>query len=338
MNSTGNNLKLSTKFEEACKLTIRNFVIDEDNCELIEDLKKYIDREEGNLDPDRGLLIMGNAGSGKTELLKSLQLLYRVTDHPLQFKFKNIPELVQEYSLDGYSSMIRYKKGNWLLDELAMLDQNGKRHKEFAKYSIDVGDALIHQCYLKFQTGGMFHFTTNCNDEELQSVYHSSTYSRLRGMCNFVALVGPDRRPNSAVRTAIVKSDTKEVTEEEKKKSEEDFISEFIIKPFQKFVETDELILQEPIITIYEKLEEKKILLLTTDRKNEIYEKAKLRVKAKNWNDQNFRTRWNPDNPDDETKSKIQIESKRIATYQFFTECKEAGINIEDLINNQDEQ
>lgn len=334
MSSVSKNSKISTQLKDTCMRTIAGFTIDEFNQDIFNNIIKYIDREEGDFNPDKGLLFLGNPGSGKTEMMKSIQKLYVENNHPLKFAMKTMWHIPMDYSQKsgGPGIISTYRKGHWFYDEF------GKREKEFARFysdiNVDIADLIIHERYLVFKSLGLVtHFTTNCTDKDLKSSYDPSTYSRLREMCNFITFVGPDRRKNSLLKPVFTEEIKYEPTEEQKKEWEETFLRECVFLPYQKFIEEDVIYLPEPISVIYDKLKKIGILKFTKEKIDEIREAAARNVKTKNWGEREFRVQW--EIKGDSVQSKIEIEGKRVAMKEFFKDCKEKKINIEDLIRNK---
>jgi nucleoside-triphosphatase THEP1 len=334
MNSARNSLKLSGRFEEICYLTIPGFVIDDDNRQVIGDLKKYIDRDEScPYDINKSICLMGNPGSGKTELLRAMQTTYRESGHPLAFGFDIVWKIAEEFSETGWNRLKKIMKGNWFLDELF------RREKEktgFMHYKVDMADCLIHRRQKLFNDYGFLtHWTTNKTEDEIREMedLDDSTYSRLMHMSNMVVLIGPDRRKTAQLKSVIREKETEKIpTEEEKEKIQEDFIMDRIILPWRNFLKTGQMIFPVGDFSIYDTLDKLAIKIVDEERKTEISIKARQTVKARHWQEQDFRAKYTKDKNDPEIVEKIRMECKRISVREFFTECKDNGVDLEKLI------
>ncbi|GAA4434715.1 hypothetical protein GCM10023188_26000 [Pontibacter saemangeumensis] len=177
-------------------LVVPGFVADRHNTPTLRLLYLYATRseelEQEGLSLDKGLLLYGNVGSGKTDLLRSLQKVLWLTRSPLAFAYVNMKQVGEEFGIGGYEALQRYTKRHWLFDEL------GQWEKEtVGNYSnkINVAESIILTRYEQFRHGHLTHFTTNLSREEMESHYDGRVWSRMQEMCNMVRVVGPDRRP-----------------------------------------------------------------------------------------------------------------------------------------------
>lgn len=187
---------------------VPGFVADDFNTPLLRLLWLYAIRseefeqtrdEEGDLmgySLDKGLLIYGNVGCGKTELLRCLQKYLQLLDSPLQFGVVPLKEIAEEFAADGYQAFHRRsnKVEHWLFDDLGQTDK-----ETVANYAnrVNIAENVILARYERYRTGTLSHFTTNMSFEELQQHYDGRVWSRLTEMCNLVMLTGPDRRPQA---------------------------------------------------------------------------------------------------------------------------------------------
>jgi energy-coupling factor transporter ATP-binding protein EcfA2 len=329
MNEPLKNSKMSIRFEEICRERIPGFLIDEYNYEVIDNLKKYIDRDpSGAFNINKGIGFTGNPGSGKTELLRSMQKVYYEFNHPLTFGFAIVWQIAEDFSQTGFDVLNKFNKGHWLLDEL------GRREKEMTGWmhtKVDMADVLIQRRYKLFKDFQLLmHFTSNLSKKQLEKALDWATFSRLNEMTNFVGLVGPDRRKNSQLKSVYTEKTKAEVSTNEKNKIKKKFIIDRIILPWKEYIETNNLNLPIAEFYIYDILDELKIIQISDNRKKEIAIQAKSIVKEKNWRDPAFRLLWELNDP--VITKKIVIESKRIALREFFAECKEKGEKLDELI------
>jgi hypothetical protein len=139
------------------------------------------------LDPNKGLLLMGPIGVGKTYTMdKYLQNKNR--GHWIEPQ--NMRRAIETH---GFSYFDQFQWDHLTFDDL------GKEPPMVNVYGSEFfpGQELIDLRYSVFQkTAGRNRtcFTTNLNKEMLREKYGERCYSRLIEMCNIVAITGEDLR------------------------------------------------------------------------------------------------------------------------------------------------
>lgn len=197
------------------------FVIDDQNKKLINTLgdycinkekfeackeKDFLFTDQQHLYCEKGILLIGNVGTGKTTLLHLLNTYLRYLKDMRQFRTGIIPNIADEFSVSGRAAFTKVLKGNWLLDELCFINEKtGLPDREYAMHYGDkilVGEKLIFdRSTLFLETGWQTHFTTNANLKQLKEIYGERAYSRLMEMCNVFIYTGTvnkryNRRPH----------------------------------------------------------------------------------------------------------------------------------------------
>jgi hypothetical protein len=139
------------------------------------------------LDPNKGLLIMGPVGVGKTYLIREY-----LQDKNRGFWIEpyNVGKVVGSQGYDWYEQI--------KIDHLTF-DDLGKEPESINYYGTTLlpGQHIIELRYDVFQrTDGRNRtcFTTNLNRDLLKEKYGERCYSRLIEMCNIVAITGEDLR------------------------------------------------------------------------------------------------------------------------------------------------
>jgi len=199
MRSSKTNTGCYEHFLNIAKLAVHEFRVDDENREVVNLLYLYATRnpqfEQKGYSLDKGLMLIGNVGTGKTGLIKTLQRFMLHKQEQLAFALKPAWEVAAGFGIDGYEVFSRYRKKHWCFDELGLVDKETIMH--FGN-KLNVSEMLILERYNLFTQGYLTHFTTNLSDSRIKEVYDLRTYSRLKEMCNFLVLIGTDRR-----RTAV---------------------------------------------------------------------------------------------------------------------------------------
>lgn len=179
------------------------FVIDAENKQQLEDLCDYFTQQEGNLNLQKGICIIGQPGTGKTLLLETFGRLIR--NLPTAFKITDCPKASTEFSEHGAAQLHQWN-GNWLFDDL------GQESK--ASYFGDKRELMHDVVFEKYnqwrRNGTITHFTSNHGKKYMTDRYGEHFYSRLSQMCNIVLLgeksTSKDRRFSSTPKQFSTKA------------------------------------------------------------------------------------------------------------------------------------
>lgn len=171
--------------------------IDTDPARLPEIMAKAISQE---IDGNKGLLLYGGTGSGKTKRMRFLA-------NAAGIKMMNAREMCaawrdmdgneadfQEFCLAGG---VRYSIVPKHYHDL-IIDDLGTEAKTYNSYgtAVDVmTDIILPMRHSQFPTWRTF-ITTNLTPEQLRQRYGERVYSRLNEMCAFIPLIHKDRRLN----------------------------------------------------------------------------------------------------------------------------------------------
>lgn len=193
-------------FASFIKEYFTSYEIDANNAKLIGQIGFWANRNgkfngmESGWHIDRGILISGPVGAGKDELFKLLRRYISYLRSPYGFSSKVIWKFASEFTKDkmGYSAFDQENTGNVYYEELALTDNQGNPTREMVSHygnRLLIGAEIItirHKLFL--ETAYQSHFSTNLTEEKLEEVYGDRCMSRLYEMCNFMFLLGKDRR------------------------------------------------------------------------------------------------------------------------------------------------
>ncbi|MDA8596305.1 ATPase [Flavobacteriaceae bacterium] len=134
------------------------------------------------LDPNKGILLTGNSGTGKTTIMK---LLPYITPHKVQYSLIPTRKLIFEFNTSGFSifhSILSTRV--YCFDDLG-LELTAKHYGEKCEL---MGEILLNRCDTFDETGILTHATTNLNTDELEHRYGKRVRTRLKRMFNLLTL------------------------------------------------------------------------------------------------------------------------------------------------------
>lgn len=140
-----------------------------------ENCKKY------GVDPDKGILLVGTIGCGKTSLM---QLFNLITYPNRKYIVKPTRSSAGEFLQNGYDTIHKYGNSDtiYCFDDLG-IEQN---MKHFGNESNVMAEILLSRYDLLRYRGIITHATTNLNANELEKLYGNRIRSRLREMFNLI--------------------------------------------------------------------------------------------------------------------------------------------------------
>lgn len=190
------NLRL--KLEQCCSDITPGFIIDEFNEVVYNALFNYfLDIPDPNYDLNKGILILGDVGTGKTTIMRHFQRFLSFGSKNV-FKIAESRLIVRDYLKSGIVGIEK-----WTFDLKAegkhmnlCIDDLGLESEEAANYGqkIDVMGEVIadrYQLFIKF--GIKTHAISNLGSD-LKTKYDERISDRFREMFNIVKLTGISRR------------------------------------------------------------------------------------------------------------------------------------------------
>lgn len=180
----------------------QNFQILESDHPIIFKLIAYFLKDEAtchqfNIDLQKGILLSGPIGCGKTSLMNLMKYLT-----PIEHKFNIKPcrEVSFEFIQDGYSVIHKYSKGRLYESDpkIICFDDLGLENnlKYYGNECNVMAEILLSRYDIFISKHIPTHITTNLSASEIEAQYGNRVRSRMRQMFNLIAYdkSTPDKR------------------------------------------------------------------------------------------------------------------------------------------------
>ncbi|TDE29305.1 ATPase [Flavobacterium ranwuense] len=170
-----------------------HFKILESDYPIIYKLIAYFLKDEAacfqyNINLNKGIMLSGPVGCGKTSLLNLMKYL-TPTEH--KFFVKPCRDISFEFIQDGYEIIHKYSKGKLYQSEpktICFDDLGTENNLKYFGNECNVMAEILLSRYDIFTTRKVqTHITTNLSASEIENVYGNRVRSRLREMINLIA-------------------------------------------------------------------------------------------------------------------------------------------------------
>lgn len=164
----------------------KNFKIYEEDEVVLYKLCIYFIRDfeacaKVNIDPNKGILLSGPLGCGKTSLMK---LLRHIVPHQKSYEVIPARNITFMFNNIGYKTIEEYGNSSfYCFDDLGV--ETTGRH--FGKDCNVMGEILLSRYDLFLKRNIKTHATTNLNAQELEERYGNRVRSRMRQLFNLIA-------------------------------------------------------------------------------------------------------------------------------------------------------
>lgn len=145
------------------------FIQDEENCKKL------------NIDINKGILLTGPVGCGKTSLMK---LLRHIVPHKKSYKIIPCRNTVFSFNHIGFKTIEDYGNDKFYCFDDLGVEPSG-RH--YGKDCNVMGEVLLSRYDLFLKNKIKTHCTTNLNAKELEERYGNRVRSRMRQLFNLIA-------------------------------------------------------------------------------------------------------------------------------------------------------
>ena len=140
-----------------------------------------------NIDLNKGIMLSGPLGIGKTSLMNLMKIL---TSAEHKFYIKPCRDISYEFIQDGYEVIQKYSKGKLYPDPKTIcFDDLGTENniKYYGNECNVMAEILLSRYDLFIAKKIQTHITTNLSATEIESAYGNRVRSRLRSMINLIA-------------------------------------------------------------------------------------------------------------------------------------------------------
>ncbi len=144
--------------------------------------------EQLNLNLNKGILLTGPVGCGKTSLMTILRF---VPEDPLRHIMKSCRDISFEFHKDGYEVIQRYSTNSYYnaRPRTICFDDLGteKNLKHYGSECNVMAEIILSRYDLFIKNAMITHLISNLSAGELQTSYGKHVRSRLRGMFNLIS-------------------------------------------------------------------------------------------------------------------------------------------------------
>lgn len=155
---------------------------------LIYAIKDVKNAERLGLDLEKGILLTGPVGCGKTSLMHLIKPFFNAKN---DYKIKTTREIAFEFSKNGFDALTPYTQRINGLDRLPgyCFDDLGAEPqiKHFGNECNVMAEILLNRYEYFTEYKGITHVTTNLNATEIEKYYGNRVRSRFRQMFNLVS-------------------------------------------------------------------------------------------------------------------------------------------------------
>lgn len=193
-------------FLRACRQICPGFQVADKMKPLMNDILRWCHGLPGRYDPDKGLWLWGDIGTGKSTLLAILQAFcptvrpwrrYRDGSSagsrelsrqasPYGFRISNATRVAGDYAKNGYEGIDTY-----ILNARQAFDEVGREGIPSSYFgNTENVFAYIIQRRYDLRDGDFTHVTSNLDPEQIAEIYGDHIYDRCYEMFNFVEMSG----------------------------------------------------------------------------------------------------------------------------------------------------
>lgn len=203
-------------FFDCLKHYCKGFVVDKDNQKVITDIFHWCIRDKnGTLNPEKGLWIYGNIGTGKSTLMKAVILFVerywlRDSGEKIRLSSTSAPDFCFKFATEGFSTFDSIPTG---FDEVGTETLPTK----YMGNNVNVVARMIETIYNDRPDIPKI-ATTNFRIKDVHDAYGARALDRIGELFNLVKVVGPSRRDADHIWKLLQEEDAMTAKKERVKK------------------------------------------------------------------------------------------------------------------------
>jgi len=181
------------------------FDFDDNNTLAVKKLFAYFngvvsDCEKLEMNLNKGILLVGPVGTGKTDLMESFQGYCSEVIQMNGFQMYTAAEIVDGVKVNGMEFMREFSENSkdniqriktCYVDDIASKNEKAKNYGNDANVIEDF-ISIRYNIFKRYRK--LTHFSTNIYPIDLKKLYDARIIDRLIEMCNILELTGPSRR------------------------------------------------------------------------------------------------------------------------------------------------
>lgn len=171
----------------------QHFKIHAPERDLFQRMYVYFFRDKHNaelmgIDLDKGIMLNGPVGSGKTSLLT---IFRELMPKERRYAVKSCREVSFEFIDEGFATILRYSRYsfNKTVPRIVCFDDLGTERtlKFYGNECNVIGEILLSRYDYFISNNMLTYITTNLNSDEIEEIYGLRVRSRMRKMCNLLS-------------------------------------------------------------------------------------------------------------------------------------------------------
>src|SRR5665213_407939 len=175
----------------------KKFKFYEEDTDIILKLITWFLKDDKNaktlsMDLEKGILLVGPVGCGKTSLMNLMRFILPLDQ---RHRLHSCRDISFEFSRDGYTVIHRYSKGSFSVSKFEPItycfdDLGLESEMQHYGNSCKVMSEILYSRYDYFHSFGMqTHLTTNLNSTEIEKIYGLRLRSRMREIFNLLVFL-----------------------------------------------------------------------------------------------------------------------------------------------------
>lgn len=167
------------------ELKIKNYIIDENNTDFLNQFYFWLTLDERFIgDFEKGFLLYGGFGNGKTTMLHIIELM-------CGHFYKKLFEYITTYTISNY--LINNKDFEYYKTRPIIIDEIGRENNKILIFGTE-RHPFEELITLRYDNKAVTFGATNLSIEEMYNNYNEYIIERFKAMFNFIEIKGTSKR------------------------------------------------------------------------------------------------------------------------------------------------